>query len=72
MCTESIVRVGNQVGVFSFARGYTFKQPQTLIEWARRDFDACFTYLFRNGHEETAEELFNVLERTMCSNTQCR
>lgn len=68
MCIESIVRVGDRVGVFSFARGYTFKQPETLIEWAKKDFDA---YLFRNGQEETAEELFDMLEKTLCRNTRC-
>jgi hypothetical protein len=72
MCMCEIVRIGSKVGVFSFTTGYAFKPAPSLIEWAKRDFDACFTYLFRNGHEETAEELFNFLERTVSATTRSR
>lgn len=70
MCMCEIVRRGSKVGVFSFTTGYAFKPVPSLIEWAKRDFDACFTYLFKNGHDETAEELFTLLERTVCATTR--
>ena len=68
MCT--IVNVGNRVGTFSFATGYAFKREPTLTEWAKDDFDACFNYLFNQGMEDIAEELFERLVRTMCGNAR--
>lgn len=64
----TVVTVGKRSGVFSFATGYIFKREQTLLEWAKNDFDACFNYLFRQGKEDMAEELFEVLTRggVMC------
>lgn len=68
MCT--IVCVGNKFGVFSFTTGYIFKHELTLVEWAKKDFDACFNYLFRQGLDDVAEELFEHLTRTMCGNAR--
>lgn len=68
MC--EIVCVGNRFGVFSFTTGFTFKTEPTLVEWAKTDFDACFNYLFRQGMDDIAEELFEYLSRTMCGNAR--
>lgn len=59
----TVVTVGKRAGVFSFSTGYIFKREQTLLEWAKNDFDACFNYLLRQGKEDMAEELFKVLTR---------
>ena len=62
---DVVVTVNGQVGVFSFARGFEYKKAPSLLEWAKKDFDACFNYLFRTGQEDKAEEIFTVLERTV-------
>lgn len=65
MCTANIVKVGNRFGTFTFSTGYRFKQQPTMLEWAKADFDACFSYLFIQGREEEAEMLFDQLVRTV-------
>lgn len=65
MSACQIVYVDGQYGVYSFTTGYAFKPYTTLIEWAKKDFDSCFTYLFNNGYEDTAEELFDLLVKLL-------
>ena len=63
MCGTTIVSVNGKVGTFSFTIGVRWKTEPTLLEWAKRDFDACFAYLFAQKREDEAELLFEVLTR---------
>ena len=63
MCEVTQLLIGSQVGTFSFTTGVVWQRQITLIEWAKKDFDACFSYLFNQGREEDAELLFEHLVR---------
>lgn len=63
MCEVTQVVVNNNIGTFSFSTGIVWQRQMTLIEWARKDFDACFRYLFNQGRDEEAEVLFEHLVR---------
>ncbi len=50
---------GERVGAYSWTTGRVVREPQvSLPEEARRNFDAVFNRLFREGKEKEAEELF--------------
>lgn len=63
MCATVIVIVDGRVGAFSFSTGVKFQREQTLLEWAKNDFDACINYLLSNGKEDEAEIVFEQLVR---------
>lgn len=60
-----IICIDGRYGVFSFVSGFKTRMEPTLLEWARKDFDACFNYLFRQGLDDVAEELFDRISKTV-------
>ena len=59
----NIIIVGSRFGTFSWPDGIRMKPGATLLEEARRNFDAVFNRLFREGKDELAEELFDHLTK---------
>ncbi len=55
---------GRRVAAYSWTTGLVAREPQgSLLEEARRNFDAVFNRLFKEGRDDEAEELFWILVR---------
>lgn len=51
-------------GVHDFAAGFRVKRAPSMLEWAKQDFDACMSYLFKHDLHEEAEQIFDILSRS--------